>query len=130
MYGVTKAKPKSKPDDQLGQTGGLRNKPLASAKDKLYRSAVGQLLWATSISFAVQELSRSLQAPTRQDEKQLQQVLGYPHGTLHFTVSIQPPRKKVLERASSIPIQACFDTAWSRSSQSQKATSGVSLSLW
>ena len=41
-----------------------------------------------------------------------------------------PSRKKVLERASSIPIQACFDTAWSRSSQSQTATSGVNLSLW
>ena len=106
---------------------------MTSARHKLYRSAVGQLLWATSVrpdSFAVRELSRSLQASTRQDEKQLQQVLGYLHGTLHFTVSLQPPRKKVLERASSISIQACFDTAWSSISKSQKATSGVSLSLW
>ena len=135
MCGMTKTKAKSTPDDQLGPTGGLRtHKPLTSARHKLYRSAVGQLLWATSvrpdISFAVQELSRSLHAPTRLDEKQLQQVLGYLHATLHFTVSLQPPRKKVLQRASSIPIQACFDTAWSRSSKSRKATSGVSLSLW
>ena len=135
MYGVTKEKAESTIDYQLGQSGGLRpHKPLASARCKLYRSAVGQLLWATSVrpvlSSAVEELSRSLQAPTRQDEKQLQQVLGYLHGTLHFIVSLQPPRKKVVERASRIPIQACVDTAWSRSSQSQKATSGVSLSLW
>ena len=122
-------------DDQLGQLGGIRpHKPLASARRKLYRSAVGQLLWATSvrpdISFAVQELSRSLHAPTQKDEKQLQQVLGYLKGTLHFTIKLQPPRKRVLERASSIQIQACFDTAWARSSQPQKATTGVSLSLW
>ena len=107
MYGMTKAKATSTIDDQLGQLGGLRtHKTLASARHKLYRSAVGQLLWATSvrpdISFAVQELSRSLQAPTQQDEKQLQQVLGYLKGTLHFTISLQPPRKRVLERASSI----------------------------
>ena len=118
----------------VNQEASGRHKPLASARHKLYRSAVGQLLWATSvrpdISFAVQELSRSLQAPTQQDEKQLQQVLGYLKGTLHFMISLQPPRKSVLERASSIQIQACFDTAWARSSQPQKATSGVSLSLW
>ena len=36
----------------------------------------------------------------------------------------------MIERASSIPIQACFDTAWARSSQPKQATSGVSLSLW
>ena len=84
MYGMNKAKATSTIDDQLGQLGG---QTLASARHKLYRTAVGQLLWATSvrpdISFAVQELSRSLQASTHQDEKQLQQVLGYLKGTLH-----------------------------------------------
>ena len=82
------------------------------------------------ISFAVKELSRSLQAPTQQDEKQLKQVLRYLKGTLHFTISLQPPRQRVIERASSIQIQACFDSAWARSSQTKKATSEVSLSLW
>ena len=56
-------------------------------------------------------------------------MLGYLKGTLHFTISLQPPRLG-LERASSIQIQACFDSAWARSSQPEKATSGVSLSLW
>ena len=45
-------------------------------------------------------------------------------------ICLQPPRKRVIERASSIQIQACFDSAWARSSQTKKATSGVSLSLW
>ena len=59
-----------------------RSKPLASARHKLYRTTVGQLLWATpvrpDICFAVKELSRSLQAPTQQDEKQLK-----PEAELH-----------------------------------------------
>ena len=45
-----------------------------------------EVLWATpvrpDISFAVKELSRSLKAPTQQDEQQLKQVLGYIKGTL------------------------------------------------
>ena len=97
MYGMQKAKATSTTGDQLGQSEGLRNKSnktLASARHKLYRTAVGQLLWATpvrpDISFAVKELSRNLQAPTRQDEQQLKQVLRYLKGSLHFTISLQP----------------------------------------
>ena len=88
------------------------NKPLASARHKLYRTAVGQLLWTIpvrpDICLAVTELSRSLQAPTQHDEQQLKQVLRYLKGTLHFMISLQPPRKRVIERASSIQIQACL----------------------
>ena len=36
----------------------------------------------------------------------------------------------MIGRASSIRIQACFDSAWARNSQTKMATSGVSLSLW
>ena len=133
---MEKAKATSPLGEQLGQFKGPRasSKPLASARHKLYRTAVGQLLWATSarpdISFAVHELSRSLKAPTHQDEKQLKQVLRYLKGTLHFTVSLQPPRKRVIERASSIQIQACFDSALEGSPRAKKATSGATLSLW
>ena len=137
MYGMEEAKATSTLEDQLGQSEGLRkyrNKTLASARHKPYRTAVGQLLWATlvrpDISFAVKELSRSLKAPTQQDEQQLRQVLGYIKGILHFTTSLQPPRKRVIERPSSIQIQACFDSAWARSPQTKKSTSGSSLSLW
>ena len=112
MYDMEKAKATSTTGEQLFQSEGPSNtkhKPLALARQKLYRTAVGQLLWATpvrpDISFAVKELSRSLPAPPRQDEKQLKQALRYLKGTLHFTTSLQPPRERVIERASSIPIQ-------------------------
>ena len=49
---------------------------------------------------------------------------------MHFTHSLQPPRKRVIERVSSIQIQACFDSDWERSPQIKKPTSGASLSLW
>ena len=36
----------------------------------------------------------------------------------------------MIERASSIQIQACFASAWARSPQTKEATSGATLSLW
>ena len=128
MYGMENAKAISTLEDQLCQSEGQRkySKPLASARQKLYRTAFGQLLWTTQVrpdlSFAVNELSRSLQASTRQDEQQLKKVLRYLKGTLHFTTSLQPPRKKVIERASSIHIQACFDSTLEGSNQKKKAS--------
>ena len=95
-----------------------------------WSASLGYLTVRPDISFAVKELSRSLQAPTQQDEKQLKQVLRYLKGTLHFTTSLQPPRKRVIERASSIHIQACFDSALEGSPQTKKSTSGATLSLW
>ena len=53
MYGMQKAKQQtSTTGDQLCQVEGQRkysNKTLASARHKLYRTAVGQLLWATPV---------------------------------------------------------------------------------
>ena len=72
MYGIESDTPTCTLEEQLCPSKGQR-RLLASARKKLYKTAVGHLLWATSvrpdISFAVQELSRSLQAPTQQDEK-------------------------------------------------------------
>ena len=72
MYGMENAKTTSTTGDKLGQSDDPRD-PLKHALDparhKLYRTAVGKL--PPDISFAVKELSRSLQAPTQQDEKQL-----------------------------------------------------------
>ena len=134
MYGLENAKATSTTGDELGQEGPRVCKTLASARHKLYKSVVGQLLWATSvkpdISFAVQELNRKLKAPTHMLENQLNHLLRYLRGTMHFIHSLQPPRKRVIEKVSSIQIQACCDSAWARSSQTKKPTSGASLSLW
>ena len=117
MYGMENAKTTSTTGDILGQSDDPRdplNHPLDSARHKLHRTAVGKLLWATpvrpDISFAVKELSRSLQAPTQQEEKQLKHLLRYLKGSLHFTTSLQPLRKRVVEQASSIQIQAYSDS--------------------
>ena len=81
------------------------------------------------ISFAVKELSRSLQAPTQHDEKQLKHVLWYLKGTLHFTTSLQPPRKRVVEQVASIQTQAYSDSDWAGCPKTRRST-GASLSLW
>ena len=137
MYGMENAKTTSTTGDKLGQSDDPRdplNHPLDQARHKLYRTAVGKLLWATpvrpDISFAVKELSRNLQAPTQQDEKQLKHLLQFLKGTLHFTTSLQPPRKRVVEQASSIQIQAYSDSDWAGCPKTRRSTSGASLSLW
>ena len=137
MYGMENAKTTSTTGDKLGQTDDPReplNHPLDQARHKFYRTAAGILLWATpvrpDVSLAVKELSRSLQAPTQQDEKQLKYLLRYLKGTLHFTTSLQPPRKRVVEQASSIQIQAFSDPDRAGRPKTRRSTSGASLSLW
>ena len=90
MYGLETVQATSTIGDQLGQEGSrVSIKPLNPARQKLYKTAVGQLLWAApvrpDISFAVQELSSSLTAPTHKTEKQLKRVLRYLKGALHFS---------------------------------------------
>ena len=91
------------------------------------------LLWATpvrpDISFAVKELSRSLQSPTQQNEKQLKHVLRYLKGSLQYTTCLQPPRKRVVE-ASTIERQAFADSDWAGCTKTRRSTSGASLCLW
>ena len=137
MYGMNKAKATSILEEQLCHSAGqsnLTSKSLASERQQLYRIAVGHLLSATSIrpdiSLAVTELSRSFNAPTQQDEQHLKKVLSYLKGTLHFTVSLQPPKKRVIERASIIHIQTCVHSTLKEGHQKQQAISGTTLSLW
>ena len=136
MYGVEHAKPAATTGDKLGLSedpGDPVNQPLDPTRHKLYRTAVGKLLWATpvrpDISFAVKELSRSLQSPTQQSEKQLKHVLRCLRGNLQYTTSLQPPKKRVIEQASTIEIQAYADSDWAGCAKTRKSTSGASLSL-
>ena len=108
MYGMEHAKPATTTGDKLGQSddpGDPVSQPLDPAR---------HILWATpvrpDISFAVKELSRSLQSPTQQNEKQLKHVLRYLKGSLQYTTCLQPPRKRVVEQASTIEIQAYADS--------------------
>ena len=137
LYGMEQAKPSSTTGDKLGlndDPADPLNQLLDPARHKLYRTAVGKLLWATpvrpDISFAVKELSRSLQSPTQQNEKELKHVLRYLKGSLQYTTCLKPPRKRVVEQASTIEIQAFADSDWAGCAKTRKSTSGASLALW
>ena len=137
LYGMEQAKPSSTTGDKLGLSDDPAdpiNQPLDPARHKLYRTAVGKLLWATpvrpDISFAVKELSRSLQSPTQQNEKQLKHVLRYLKGSLQYTTCLKPPRKRVVEQASTIEFQAFADSDWAGCTKTRRSTSGASLCLW
>ena len=71
LYGLESAKPASTTGDKLGlndDPNDPANKALDPERHRLYRTAVGKLLWATpvrpDISFATKELSRHLASPT------------------------------------------------------------------
>ena len=59
-----------------------------------YRRLVGKLQWLSytrpDLSFAVQELARSLQQPTVRDKQRLRHCLRYLAGTAHHKFAIQP----------------------------------------
>ena len=84
MYDMAHERATTALDDQLCHTDRpSKTTTLDGTRQKLYKTAVGQLLWAIPVrpelSFAVTALSNSLQAPTSQDEQQLKKVfmLGF-----------------------------------------------------
>ena len=85
-------------------------------------------LWSSlsrpDISFSVQTLAKSFTKPTEQNERQLEKVLLYLKGTMHFSISLQPPRK--WEKATSFELIAFSAASWPEVGRS---TIGVSLFL-
>ena len=62
--------------------------PLSTDEHKVYRTAVGKLLWLALIrpdmSYATKELSRDLTAPTNQSLLKLKHLLRYLAGTKDY----------------------------------------------
>ena len=57
-------------------------------------------------------------------------MLRYLKGSLQYTTCLKPPRKRVVEQASTIEIQAFADSDWAGCVKTRKSTSGASLALW
>eukprot|EP00971_Amphidinium_carterae_P007530 149424-Amphidinium_carterae.1 len=57
----------------------IKSKPLNKEQHSQYRTTVGQLLWVSQlradIAYAVKELSRSLQCPDEEDQRNMKQLL-------------------------------------------------------
>ena len=103
----------SLPQEELEQeASGFLN--LDASRTKLYKDTVGALVWASmsrpDISFWAQNLAKSFDKPTENNQRQLEKVLLYLKGTRHFSISLQPPRK--WERANCLELLAFSGTAW------------------
>ena len=97
-YSVEDAASRSNPRDELKtKAPKWMYMSLGAERTKLYRQTVGELQWSSlvrpDISFAVQQLSNSFRKPTESDEQQLVNLLKYLRGTLHYSISLQPPRR-------------------------------------
>ena len=104
---------------------------LDAGRQELYRRTVGDLVWATTcrpdLSFEVHQLTQSLTTPTREQERQLQRVLRYIKGTLHYTLSLHPTNQRAEEKAQSLELQAFSASSWTEACRS---TSTAYLTLW
>ena len=107
------------------------NTALNASRQELYKKTVGDLVWATAcrpdLSFEVHQLTQSLTAPTREQERQLQRVLRYIKGTLHYTLSLHPTNKRAEEKAQSLELLAFSDSSWT---EACRPTSTAYLTLW
>ena len=127
-YNLQDAPATSLPQEELEQKASRWNIILDAQRTKLYQDTVGALVWSSlsrpDISFSVQTLAKSFTKPTEHNERQLEKVLLYLKGTMHFSISLHPPRK--WEKATSFELIAFSAASWPEVGRS---TIGVSLFL-
>ena len=123
--------PMSLPQEELSTRASRQNIVIDAKQRKLYRKTVGQLLWSRACrpdtSFAVDQLSLSLENPTAQDLSQLCCLLRYLKGTMSYSLTLQPVSKKSLEKARHLELLAYSSTSWTRAAS---PTSTACLSCW
>ena len=114
------------------QAASEHNIALKADQQELYKQTVGDLVWLATacrpdLSFEVHLLTQSLTTPTRGQEMQLQKVLSYLKGTLHYSLSLHPTTKRNKEEPQSLELVAFSSTSWT---EACKATNTAYLSLW
>ena len=120
-------------EEKLSQDASKQdNTALDADRQELYKQTLGDLVWAATacrpdLSFEVHLLTQSLTAPTRGQEQQLHRVLRYIKGTLRYTFSLQPTKKRAEEKAQSLELLAFSASSWTEACRS---TSTAYFILW
>ena len=114
------------------QEASEHNIALDADRQELYKQTVGDLVWIAAtcrpdLSFEVHLLTQSLTTPTRGQEKQLQKVLSYLKGTLHYSLSLHPTNKRTKEKVQSLELLAFSSSSWT---EACRTTSTAYLLLW
>ena len=118
--------------EELTQDAASEHIALEADARELYKQTVGDLGFLASacrpdLSFEVQFLTQSLTSPTTRQAMQLQKVLGYLSGTLHYSLSLHPTTKKTTEEDKNLELLSFSASSWTGACQS---VSTACLLLW
>ena len=132
LYGMKDAKP-------VATTGTVTiNKtvpdtPLSPEEHKVYRTAVGKLLWLAlvrgDIAYATKELSRDVTAPTMQSVAKRKHLLRYLIGTRMCVLRLRPSYQ-LANGNCAVDINVYVDSDWAGCSKTRKSTSGTHCEHW
>ena len=131
LYGMKDAKP-------VATTGTVTiNKtvpdtPLSPEEHKVYRTAVGKLLWLAlvrgDIAYATKELSRDVTAPTMQSVAKCKHLLRYLIGTRMCVLRLRPSYQ-LANGNCAVDINVYVDSDWAGCSKTRKSTSGSTVNV-
>ena len=119
--------------EELSQDAASEHIALEAEAKELYKQTVGDLGFLASacrpdLSFEVELLTQSLTSPTTRQAMQLQKVLGYLAGTLHYSLSLHPPTtKRTQEEDKNLELLSFSASSWTGACQS---VSTACLLLW
>ena len=119
--------------EELSQDAASEHIALEAEAKELYKQTVGDLGFLAlacrpDLSFEVELLTQSLTSPTTRQAMQLQKVLGYLSGTLHYSLSLHPPTtKRTQEEDKNLELLSFSASSWTGACQS---VSTACLLLW
>ena len=121
--GMSNCRPAPAPGTKTGKTD--PEQALNAEEHSAYRRAVGKLQWMTytrpDISYATEELARSLIEPTTADQQKLKHLLRYIKGTQHYKFYIRPT---VNTTDINPDIGVYVDSDWAGCATTRKSTTG------
>ena len=131
LYGMKDAKP-------VATTGtvtinkSVPDTPLSPEEHKVYRTAVGELLWLAlvrgDIAYATKELSRDVTAPTMQSVAKCKHLLRYLIGTRMCVLRLRPSYQ-LANGNCAVDINVYVDSDWAGCSKKRKSTSGSTVNV-
>ena len=119
--------------EELTQDAASEHIALEADQEELYKQTVGDLGFLASacrpdLSFEVQLLTQSLTSPTTRQAMQLQKVLSYLRGTLHYSLSLHlTTTKRTPEEDKNLELLSFSASSWTGACQS---ISTACLLLW
>ena len=106
--------------------------PLSPEEHKVYRTAVGKLLWLAlvrgDIAYVTKELSRDVTAPTMQSVAKCKHLLRYLIGTRMCALRLRPSYQ-LANGNCAVDINVYVDCDWAGCSKTRKSTSGSTVNV-